>query len=54
MASTVDLTNLVAGVQDPHWQHSASTWFFDIAMLLILALLFATFVRWRLRRKTEA
>jgi ABC-type multidrug transport system ATPase subunit/pSer/pThr/pTyr-binding forkhead associated (FHA) protein len=54
MASTVDLTNLVPGVQDTHWKHSASAWLFDMAMLLVLALLFAGFVRWRLRRKAKA
>ncbi len=54
MASTVDLTNLVPGSKDSHWRHSASAWLFDMAMLLVLALLFAAFVRWRLRRKAEA
>ena len=49
-ASTADLSNLVVGVaQDSHWQHSASTWFFDIAMLCVLAVLFAGVARWRLR-----
>lgn len=54
MASTVDLTNLVPVVPDPHWTHSASAWLFDMAMLVALALLFAGFVRWRLRRKAGA
>jgi hypothetical protein len=54
MASTVDLTNLVAGIDDSHWHHSASVWLFDVAMLVVLALLFAGFVRWRLRRKADA
>jgi ABC transport system ATP-binding/permease protein len=54
MASTVDLTNLVPAVQDSHWKNTSSAWLFDIAMLLVLALLFAAFVRWRLRRQAEA
>jgi hypothetical protein len=54
MASTVDLTNLVPGVADPRWQHSASAWWFAMAMLFVLALLYAAFVRWRLRRRVEA
>jgi ABC transport system ATP-binding/permease protein len=49
-ASTVDLTNLVPVVQDSLWKHSATTWLLDIAMLGVLALAFALFVRWRLRR----
>ena len=49
-ASTADLSNLVAGIaRDAHWQHSASTWLFDIAMLAVLAVLFAGVARWRLR-----
>ena len=54
MASTVDLTNLVPVVQDPHWKHTPSAWLFDMAMLVLLALLFAGFARWTLRRKAEA
>jgi hypothetical protein len=53
-ASTVDLPNLVPAVQDPLWEHSASTWLLDIAMLGALALVFAGFVRWRLPRTTDA
>jgi ABC transport system ATP-binding/permease protein len=53
-ASTIDLPNLVPSAQDPLWQHTASTWLFDIAMLGLLALVFAGFVRWRLRRQTAA
>ena len=49
-ASTADLSNLVVGIaQDTHWQHSASTWLFDIVMLGVLAVLFAGVARWRLR-----
>ncbi|MDT5290126.1 MAG: transport system ATP-binding/permease protein [Mycobacterium sp.] len=49
-ASTVDLSNLVVGIaQDSHWQHTASAWLFDIAMLAVLSIAFAGFVRWRIR-----
>ena len=53
-ASTIDLPNLVPAAQDPLWQHTASTWLLDIAMLGLLALVYAGFVRWRLRRQTDA
>jgi ABC-type multidrug transport system ATPase subunit len=53
-ASTIDLPNLVAAVEDPLWEHSPSTWLFDIAMLGVLALVYAGFVRWRLRRRAAA
>jgi ABC-type multidrug transport system ATPase subunit len=52
-ASTIDLPNLVPAVHDPLWKHSASTWLFDIAMLAVLSVAFAGFVRWRLRRTTD-
>jgi ABC-type multidrug transport system ATPase subunit len=52
--STVDLTNLVPIAQDPVLTHSASTWLFDMAMLGVLALVFAGFVRWRLRLRAKA
>jgi ABC-type multidrug transport system ATPase subunit len=49
-ASTADLSNLVVGIaQDPHWQHTASAWLFNIAMLAVLALLCAGVARWRIR-----
>lgn len=49
-ASTADLSNLVVGIaQDSHWQHSTSTWLFDMFMLSVLAVLFAGVARWRLR-----
>ena len=53
-ASTVDLTNLVPIAQDPVLTHSASTWLFDMAMLGVLALVFAGLVRWRLRLNAKA
>lgn len=54
MASTIDLANLVPGAADPLWEHSAAVWLLNIAMLGVLALLFAGFARWRLRRNTKA
>jgi ABC transport system ATP-binding/permease protein len=54
MASTVDLTNLVPIAADPILKHSASAWLFDMAMLAVLAMFFAGFVRWRLRLKAKA
>ena len=54
-ASTADLTNLVAGIaNDAHWQHTASTWLFDMAMLGVLTVLFAGFARWRIRLEVVA
>ncbi len=50
-ASTADLTNLVAGIaNDSHWQHATSAWLVNMAMLGVLAMLFASVTRWRLRR----
>ena len=49
-ASTADLTNLVVGIaNDVHWQHTASAWLFDMAVLGALTVLFAGVARWRLR-----
>ena len=50
-ASTADLTNLVAGIaNDSHWHHTTSAWLVNMAMLGVLAVLFAGVTRWRLRR----
>jgi ABC-type multidrug transport system ATPase subunit len=50
LASTADLPNLVSTVpKDSHWKHTASAWSFDIAMLAVLALVYAGFVRWKIR-----
>lgn len=49
-ASTADLTNLIVGIaKDSHWSHTPSAWLFDVAMLAVLALVFAAIARWRLR-----
>ncbi|KAA0082821.1 ATP-binding cassette domain-containing protein [Mycolicibacterium sp. P9-64] len=51
-ASTADLSNLVVIAKDAHWQHTASAWLFDIAMLGVLSIAFAGIARWRIRVKS--
>ena len=52
-ASTADLSNLIVGIaRDAHWQHTASAWLFDIAMLGVLAVVYAGFARWKLRLRS--
>jgi ABC transport system ATP-binding/permease protein len=51
-ASTVDLIKLVPGPltpKDSHWQHTPKAWLFDMAMLLVVCVGYATFVRWKIR-----
>jgi ABC-type multidrug transport system ATPase subunit len=51
-ASTIDLRGLVPPPitpQDSHWVHSAKAWGFDMFMLGVVCVGYATFVRWRLR-----
>jgi len=49
-ASTADLSNLAVGIaKDSHWKHTSAAWFFDIAMLGVLSIAFAGFVRWKIR-----
>jgi ABC-type multidrug transport system ATPase subunit len=53
-ASTVDLINQVPGPLTPKdrwWKHQASSWWFDMAMLLGLSVLYLGFVRWKIRLK---
>ncbi|MDT5001064.1 MAG: transport system ATP-binding/permease protein, partial [Mycobacterium sp.] len=51
-ASTADLSNLAVGIaKDAHWKHTSAAWFFDIAMLGVLSIAFAGFVRWKIRLK---
>jgi ABC-type multidrug transport system ATPase subunit len=53
-AATVDLVNLVPGPltpKDRHWEHTASAWWFNMAMLAVLSLGYLSFVRWRIRLK---
>jgi len=51
-ASTVDIRNLVPSSllpQDQFWQHTRHFWLLDMGMLAGLALIYACFVRWRIR-----
>jgi ABC-type multidrug transport system ATPase subunit len=53
-ASTVDLIKLVPGPltpKDSHWQHTASAWYFDMAMLAAISVIYLGFVRWKIRLK---
>jgi ABC-type multidrug transport system ATPase subunit len=54
-ASTVDLVNQVPGPLTPKdrwWKHTGSTWWFDMAMLAGLSVLYLTLVRWKIRLKS--
>jgi hypothetical protein len=53
MGSTIDITKLVPIPSDPILAHTAPAWLFDMAMLGVLAVVFAAFVRWRLRLKAK-
>jgi len=53
-ASTVDLRTLVPGQltpQDSHWEHTPKAWIFDMAMLVVLSLVYVSFVRFKIRLK---
>ena len=54
-ASSIDFPDLVKVKQiptnDPIWQHSKHIYFFDMAMLAALSLLYAGYVRWNIRLK---
>jgi ABC transport system ATP-binding/permease protein len=54
-ASTADLTKLVPGPvspKDSHWRHTASVWWFDMAMLAVLSIVYVSFVRWKIRLRS--
>lgn len=54
-ASTVDLVNLVPGPLTPKdrwWKHTGSSWWFDMAMLGGLSILYLMLVRWKIRLKS--
>ena len=56
-ASTVDLTTLVPGPLTPKdrwWEHTASSWLFDMAMLALLSVGYLSFVRWKIRLKSAS
>ena len=51
-ASTTDLSLLEPrplSPKDPHWVQKPSAWLFDMAMLAVLSLFYAGFVRWKIR-----
>jgi ABC-type multidrug transport system ATPase subunit/predicted component of type VI protein secretion system len=51
-SSTVDVRHLVPAAlvpQDRWWQHTSGAWLFDMGMLAALALIYAGFVRWKIR-----
>ncbi len=51
-ASTVDLRHLVPEAmlsQDRFWEHTSKIWLLDMGMLAGLSLVYACFVRWRIR-----
>ncbi|CAM4463684.1 ABC transporter ATP-binding/permease protein [Mycobacterium basiliense] len=53
-ASTIDTHRLVPGPTDPkdqHWDHKASAWLFDMAMLAVLSIAYTAAVWWRIRLK---
>ena len=55
-ASTVDLIKLVptpSPVNDSFWKHTPKRWIFDMGMLGLLCIGYATFVRWKIRLKGE-
>ena len=54
-ASTVDLVTQVPGPLTPKdrwWKHAGSTWWFDMAMLAGLSVLYLSLVRWKIRLKS--
>jgi ABC-type multidrug transport system ATPase subunit/predicted component of type VI protein secretion system len=51
-ASTIDLIRLVPGPltpQDSHWHHTASAWWFNMAMLGAVCVGYLSLVRWKIR-----
>jgi len=54
-ASSIDFPDLVKVKQiptnDPLWQHSKHIYLFDMAMLAVLSLFYASYVRWNIRLK---
>jgi ABC-type multidrug transport system ATPase subunit len=53
-ASTIDTHRLIPGPTDPkdqHWDHKASAWLFDMAMLGALCAAYSTITWWKIRLK---
>jgi ABC transport system ATP-binding/permease protein len=51
-SSTVDVLHLVPGSllpQDRFWQHTSKIWLLDMGMLAALSVVYAVFVRWKIR-----
>jgi hypothetical protein len=54
-ASTADLIKLVPTPQtrDSYWQHTPTTWIFDMGMLALLGSGYALLARWKIRLDCE-
>ena len=55
-ASMVDLIKLVptpSAPNDSFWKHTPKRWIFDMGMLALLCIGYATFIRWKIRLKGE-
>ncbi len=54
-ASTADLIKLVPTPQnrDSYWQHTPTTWIFDMGMLALLGIGYAVLARWKIRLDCE-
>jgi hypothetical protein len=53
-ASTIDTHRLIPGPTDPkdqHWNHTKSSWLFDMAMLALLCTIYSAIVWWKIRLK---
>lgn len=53
-ASTIDLNTVEPGPfspKDSHWNHTTGAWLLDMAMLGVLAVVYAGFVWWKIRLK---
>ena len=53
-ASTIDTHRLIPGPTDPkdqHWDHKASAWLFDMAMLGVLCIVYGAITWWKIRLK---
>jgi len=39
--------------RDSYWQHTPTTWLFDMSMLALLCIGYAALVRWKIRLESE-
>ena len=44
---------MVGVAKDSHWKHTASAWLFDIVMLAVLSVCYASLVRWVLTQRAR-